>query len=279
MGRMRSNGKPVARSRKVGELAEVEIVGELDSLPRIYLGEEESSGNPEILHEDDRIVALSKPSGLPVVPDREQSLPSVLGWLIRRELRDRESKAPEKYLRYRIVHRIDRLTSGLVIVAKTPEAERELGAAFEGRTVRKEYLALLSGVVRPARFTVSCPIVPGRKGKMRAELLEGGTLDGPGSALTEFEVLERLASHTLVRAMPRTGRTHQIRVHAWAAGYPLAIDPLYGPRSGERPSLPGAPSLTLHAHRYELPATWPGVRLLESQPPKWGQSPLECKES
>ena len=262
-GRIRSGGSPVGLSRRVGDLSEVEVVGDLGAMPAIYLGDQESMEGPGILYEDDRLIALSKPSGLPIIPDREKSLPSVLGWLIRREIEQRALKPPGQYLRYRVVHRIDRLTSGLVIVAKTPEAEREMGAAFEHRKVRKEYWAILRGVVKPACFAVNCPVVPGRKGKMRAKLIEQDGMDGPGSALSEFQVLERFPAHTLVRVRPWTGRTHQIRVHAWAAGYPLAIDPLYGPKENAFLPVPGMSRLTLHALRYELPESWPKVRTFE----------------
>lgn len=217
----------------------------------MYLGEEGETPELEILHEDARLCVVAKPSGLPVVPDREQRLPSVLGCLVRRELAARQDKKPQELVRWRIVHRIDRLTSGLVLVAKTPDVERRLGAAFEGREVKKEYRAILTGVVSPARITVHAPIVPGRKGRMRAEIPGPAAGEWPQDAVTELEVLERFAAHTHVRARPETGRTHQIRVHAWAAGWPLAIDPLYGPRTPV--PVPGLDRLSLHAYRYELP--------------------------
>ncbi len=268
-GRVRSGGKPVGARRPVGELSDLALAGSLDDVASIYLGEDETdtAGNLRILHEDHRLIALSKPSGLPVVPDREKRAGSVLGFLIRRELAARTSKPPGEYLRYRVVHRIDRLTSGLVIVAKTPEAERQLALDFERRQVKKEYLAILAGVVEPACLAVNCPVVPGRKGKMRAEPAGKGKRGSGRSALTELEVLERFRDFTLVRAMPLTGRTHQIRVHAWAAGHPLAIDPLYGARpAGPRP--PAIDRLTLHALRYELPETWEAPRVFVCPPPR-----------
>jgi RluA family pseudouridine synthase len=258
-GRVRSGGKPVSTRRLMGDIADLEIVGGLEGVPAIHaeapaeaLPGEPAPGPIAILHEDERFTVLAKPSGVAVVPDRRKQVESCLGFLIRRELAARADKEPAEFLRYRVVHRIDRLTSGLVIVAKSPEAERRLGWDFENRRVVKEYAAILEGVVEPARFSVNCPVVPGRKGKMRAETLEYGKTGG--SALTDFEVAERFADHTLVRVFPKTGRTHQIRVHAWAAGHPLAIDPLYGPKNPL--PLPGIDRLTLHACRYALPETW-----------------------
>jgi 23S rRNA-/tRNA-specific pseudouridylate synthase len=153
-----------------------------------------------------------------------------------------------------------------------------LSADLENRRVRKEYLALLEGVVLPAAFAVNCPVVPGRKGKMRAQPT-GGREDWSreGDARTEFQVLERLGAFTLVRARPLTGRTHQIRVHAWVAGHPLAIDPVYGRSAGGDPrgKVPGIQRLTLHALRYELPGSWDEPRAFECPLPRDFQEALE----
>ena len=277
-GQVRSQGRPVGARRRVGELTDLALAGNLDGVPTIFPAGAESS-SLSILHEDDRIVALSKPSGIPVVPDRSRALESVLGLLTRRELEARVGKPPGEFLRYRIVHRIDRLTSGLVLVAKTADVERALAEDFEHRRVKKEYLALLSGVVAPARFTVHCPVVPGRKGKMRAGSWPSPK-EPPSSqeALTEFDVLERFQGMTFVRARPVTGRTHQIRVHAWAAGHPLSIDPLYGSKArGEKtPWVPGIERLTLHASRYELPESWDEPRSFECPLPEDFKAALEA---
>ena len=260
-GKIRSGGKPAGARRLVGELADLFLLGAIEDVPTIFpeLGDEPAKGL-RVLYEDERLIALWKPSGVPVVPDRTKGLETVLGWLTRRELAARATKPPPAYLRLRIVHRIDRLTSGLVLVAKTAEAERKLAGDFEARRVKKEYLAILEGVVRPAIFTVHCPVVPGRKGKMRAEAT-GGSHD----AITDFEVIRRNDATTLVRARPVTGRTHQIRVHAWAAGHPLAIDPLYGPKNSRE--IPGIDRLTLHAHCYTLAEDWEGKRHFEAEAP------------
>lgn len=277
-GSVRSGGKPISMSRILGEIKDLVLAGGLEEVPRIFLGPEKApdSISIDILHEDERLVALSKPSGVPVVPDRKKEIESCLGFLIRRELAERAAKPPARYIRYRIVHRIDRLTSGLVLVAKTAAAERRLGEDLEHRRVRKEYLALLAGVVLPARFAVNCPVAPGRKGRMRAEA--GAPGRSGKEALTEFEVLERFRHVTLVRALPLTGRTHQIRVHAWAAGHPLAIDPVYhpAPKDGAAVRLPGIDRLTLHAHRYTLPESWSEPRAFTCPPPADFQAALEA---
>ncbi|MCZ6792298.1 MAG: RluA family pseudouridine synthase [Planctomycetota bacterium] len=246
-GRVRSVGRPVAAGRRVGELSDLTVVGGLDDLPEIYCGGE--GGGISILHEDERLIALSKDSGRPVVPDRHGARQSCLGFLLSREIQARREKPLAEYYRPRIVHRIDRLTSGLVLVARSAEVERKLGEYFEQGAVRKEYLALLTGVVEPVRVTVDCPVAPGRKGKMRAA--------SPGKpATSEFEVVDRFGEHTLCVVRPKSGRTHQIRVHAYAAGHPVAGDPLYG-RGGEAPALG---RLALHAWKVGLPEGWPGAR-------------------
>jgi 23S rRNA pseudouridine1911/1915/1917 synthase len=251
-GRLRSAGKPVSPRRPVGELADLSLHGGLEDLPEVFTAE----GDPgvEVLWEDERLVTLSKPAGVPVVPDRDRGGESCLGFLVRRELAARRQKPLAKYIRPRVVHRIDRQTSGLVLVAREPAAERELSALFESRRVAKEYLCLVVGEVVPARVSVDVPIEVGRKGRGRA--------GGAGkTAFTEFDVLERFEGFSVLLARPRTGRTHQIRIHAWAMGHPLAVDPLYrrGPgAAGACP--PGIERLTLHAWRYTLPEGWQGRR-------------------
>jgi RluA family pseudouridine synthase len=263
-GALRTGGRPVSPRRRLGELRDLTLHGALAEIPLIYTAGAATSGAAiDILHEDERFVVLQKPAGVPVVPDRAQALESCLGFLIRRELAARARKEPREYVRHRIVHRLDRLTSGLVIVAKTPEVERRLAADFEARRVEKEYLALLRGEVLPARVTVNCPVAPGRKGAMRAELpAPGARRDAAKAAVTSFDVIRRFPAATLVRARPLTGRTHQIRVHAWAMGHPLYVDPVYGERRGGP-----VEGLSLHAHRYTLSAEWDPPRSFVSPPP------------
>jgi RluA family pseudouridine synthase len=287
-GRIRCCNRPVGMSRVVGELEDLTLAGSLEEVERIPfgypecqpVGTPERPQDPDVLFEDHRLAVLRKPSGMPVVPDRRGTTESCLGFLIRRELGARQGKPPREFLRYRTVHRIDRLTSGLVLFARTGEVERRLAQDFELRRVHKEYLALLAGTVEAGRFTVNCPVVSGRKGKMRAEVPRAmGRSWRERTAVTRFDILERLGPFTLVRAVPTTGRTHQIRVHAYAAGYPLAIDPLYHRRGGqgvEKLLLEHIQRLTLHALRYKLPSDWEAPREFECPLPKDFQVALEA---
>lgn len=259
-GRVRGGKLPVSPRARLGEVEGLFVVGGVEDVRPMDL--EVPAGGVRILHEDDRIIALEKDSGVPVVPDRQGGRGSCLGFLVSRELEEREAKELERYIRPRVVHRIDRLTSGLVIFAKTPGAERKLSAHFEAREVRKEYLALVLGDMAAGRKTLSVPIEPGRKGRMRCGA-------NGKSAETVFEAMERFGSFTLLRARPRSGRTHQIRVHALAAGLPLAIDPLYRPAStAPRGRPPVIERLTLHARSLELPLGWGGERRFSSEPPE-----------
>ena len=275
-GQVRSGGRPIAMARTVAELRDLTLHCDSQALKRPEATpRSEDSGErlPPVLFEDDRFVVVEKPAGMSVVPARDREDASLLDLLVRRELRERASgaKSIAAFVRFRVVHRLDRWTSGLVIIAKTAAVERQLAAEFEARRVDKEYHAIVAGVMTPALLTVNCPIAPGRKGRMRAELRPDAK-----PALTTFEVVERFADATWVRARPLTGRTHQIRVHAWAAGHPLLRDPLYGP-SQERlarsalADLTTDLKLTLHARRYGLPAegpsAWDSPRVFEAPLP------------
>lgn len=266
-GRLRAGGTPVSPRRIVGELSDLRLHGalvEADCVPGTFPGGRVKPP-PEscrVLHEDERWAVLEKPAEIPVGPDRDRQMDSCLAFLIRRELAARGTKAPQEYVRPRLVHRLDRLTTGVVLVAKTAAVERRLRADFEARRVEKEYRVIVRGVVEPARLTVNCPVVPGRKGRMRAVV--ANVAEEPGArkgtdplkeAVTRFDVLERFSAATYLLAKPFTGRTHQIRVHAWAAGHPLLHDPVYGTRGDGR--------LSLHALRYGLPTTWEEPRVFE----------------
>ncbi len=259
-GRIRSGGRPVSPRSICGSLGDLELVGAASELPVMFDPPAAESQPPaadaiefglRIVHEDERLVAVAKPEGLPVVPDRTGGPESVLAALTRRELAARRERSPAEMIRFRVVHRLDRWTSGIVLLAKSLAAERRLASDFEHRRVRKVYAAVLAGRVAAARITVRVPIGPGRKGKMRPRTVAHGGKD----AQTTFDVVERWTEATLVRAYPRTGRQHQIRVHARSIEHPLAVDPLYSPAS-RTTELAECSHLTLHAERYTLSPDW-----------------------
>lgn len=175
----------------------------------------------EILYEDDDVVAINKPAGLVVHAGAGRDS----GTLVNALLHHFSSlSAVGGDLRPGIVHRIDKGTSGVLLVARTDSAHRALAAQFSGRSVKKTYLALVQGVMKRDSGTIDAPITrdPLHRTRMTARLDEGR------HAHTDFTVLERLPSHTLVEVRIGTGRTHQIRVHLSHIGFPIAGDPLYG---------------------------------------------------
>jgi 23S rRNA pseudouridine1911/1915/1917 synthase len=139
-----------------------------------------------------------------------------------------------------IVHRLDRDTSGLLVVAKSPEAHRRLQEMVRERELTREYLALVAGRPRSRRGTIEAPIGRDRHDPQRHSL----DTDSPRDAVTHFEVVELLPRHALLRVTLETGRTHQIRVHLAAIELPVAGDPTYG-----RPGDLGLERQFLHAAR------------------------------
>ena len=173
---------------------------------------------PGILHHDQALLAIDKPAGWLVIPGR------VAGELSLRQ-HFTGSHGP-----IWVVHRLDRGTSGVLLFARTAEAHRDLNGQFERGEVHKTYLALVAGQP-PDQFQCQAGVAPARKGRMKP-VPTGDPRGKP--ACTSFRVLERFEPSggtgpmALVEASPESGRTHQIRVHLLAAGFPLAVDPAYG---------------------------------------------------
>lgn len=166
----------------------------------------------EELYCDDAIVVVNKPSGLLSIPDRfDKELPNVRGLL------------QHKYGEIFVVHRLDRETSGVLIMARTADAHRHLSEQFEHHTVTKLYHAVVSGIVDRDELPISIAIAPDprRKGLMKPSARGK-------EARTNLRVLERFRVATLVECELVTGRQHQIRVHCSAIGHPLLVDADYG---------------------------------------------------
>jgi 23S rRNA pseudouridine1911/1915/1917 synthase len=202
-----------------------------------------------ILYEDADVIAVDKPAGMVV----HAGAGAHSGTLVNALLHHFGSLSQVGgELRPGIVHRLDRFTSGVLLVARNDAAHRRLAEQFAGRKVEKIYLALVHGRVKADQGRIEKPISrdPARRVRMTARRAEGR------AAITEYRVLQRFSRFTLLEVRIKTGRTHQIRAHFSSAGHPVAGDRLYGAPTRVE-GLPPLDRFFLHAHRvrFEQPST------------------------
>lgn len=209
----------------------------------------------EILYEDAAVIAVNKPAGLTVHAGAGQHAGTLVNRLVHHFQGLSQVGGDE---RPGIVHRLDKDTSGVLLVARTDAAHRALAAQFSGRTVEKVYLALVNGRVKDDSGRITKPISrdPRRRIRMTARL------DTGREAITEYRVRQRWEKFTYLEVRIRTGRTHQIRVHLASLGHPVAGDRTYG--------APPAARLFLHAWRigFVSPATGQAVTVEAPPPPE-----------
>lgn len=180
----------------------------------------------DIVYEDDDVIVVNKPQGMVVHPAPGHPDHTLVNALLYHS----PLSTINGEFRPGIVHRIDKDTSGLLMVAKNDMAHRSLAAQLKAKTNEREYVALVHGVIKEDRGTIDAPLGRSLKDRKKQAVVADGR-----HAVTHFKVLKRYRHYTLVSCRLETGRTHQIRVHMKYIGHPLAGDPLYGPRK----TLPG----------------------------------------
>jgi 23S rRNA pseudouridine1911/1915/1917 synthase len=238
-GAVRLRGRVVsARSTRVGEGDELEIdVPEATDDTRALA---EPDVDVPIVHVDDDVIVVDKPESMVVHPGAGNAQGTMVSGLLARFPELADVGEPE---RPGVVHRLDKGTSGLLVVARTPQAYDSLVEQLSTRSVERVYLALVWGHPEPPTGMVDAPIGRSRRDPTRMAVSSTGR-----EARTRYEVLERFTQPidaSLLECRLETGRTHQIRVHLAAIGHPIVGDPRY---RGARSSFP-APRPFLHAHR------------------------------
>lgn len=228
---------------------------------------EKSAATPEpipldILFEDEHLIVINKPTGLLVHPSNSEKSGTLLNGLA--------YYFWEKHgepLRPGLVHRLDRNTSGVILIAKTPRAHRTLSKHFRERWVQKFYLALVSGVVEKNSGEIDAPIGsdPNAWPHWRVLPVE----QGARAAQTRYIVKRRFAQHTLLELEPLTGRTHQLRIHCNLIGHPIVGDPVYSGQPDQLALQYRLKQQLLHAARlvFKHPATGKEMNLQAPPPP------------
>jgi 23S rRNA pseudouridine1911/1915/1917 synthase len=191
-----------------------EIVAELPE-PRAYTA---PPPNPPVVYEDEDIIVVDKPAGLAAHHGSGTEEESTVADFAREHTTDPDPDRPG------IVHRLDRDTSGLLVLAKTADAKAFMQRQFAGRTVHKTYVALVVGRIEPAEAIVRLPLDRDPARPLRRAVVTTGR-----EAVTRYRTTATYPGYTLVEANPETGRTHQIRVHFATLGHPVAGDTVYGP--------------------------------------------------
>jgi 23S rRNA pseudouridine1911/1915/1917 synthase len=214
----------------------------------------------DIVYEDEDLIVIDKPAGMVTHPAHGATSGTLVNAVLAHT-----GTLPGDALRPGLVHRLDRDTSGLLIVAKREQSLRRLGAAMKNRRIERAYLGIVCGVPQHARGTIAGPLGRDPRNRLKFAIVSDGK-----PAVTHYEVRQAFPKHAELTFRLETGRTHQIRVHLAAAGYPVLNDPIYGKRD-PRVELPGQ---ALHAWRlsFRHPTTGAPLEFEAPLPPAYLQA-------
>jgi 23S rRNA pseudouridine1911/1915/1917 synthase len=250
-GEIRVSGEPVKPSYR---LSAGEVIG--ITLPVVEERSVQAEDIPlDILYENDDLAAVNKPAGMVVHPAQGNDSGTLVNAALARWPQMRRITGEE---RAGIVHRLDKDTSGVIVLAKTSEALKNLQAQFKARTTYKRYVALVEGVPASLVGIIEAPIGRDPKQRKRMAVIKGGR-----PATTRYSVQEEFTEHSLLDVEILTGRTHQIRVHLTWLGYPIAGDTVYGFR---RRTIPLKDRIFLHAAELQVDSPSTGERLTFEAP-------------
>lgn len=228
LGRVKLNDKPTSAQTLIKEY---DVVAHFN--PRVI--EPSVPDDMRILQETEDFLFVFKPAPMPVHSGGRYFKNALTGVL-----------DDYGYKKLHIIHRLDAVTSGILLFGKSKAFAQKAQQWFKENQVEKEYLALVAGVPDKDEFSCNSPISRDKGYKFKS-----GTAPGAKSAFTRFRVVERYGRHTLVKCYPETGRTHQIRLHLQDCGYPIANDPVYGPKS-EKTEYQNRAIFLLHS-RFSIP--------------------------
>jgi len=241
-GRVLVDGRPLDKSRRLTGGEELEFEPPEKESAEL----EPEQMDLRIAYEDEHLMVVDKPAGLVVHPGSGHATGTLVHGLLEHDIAGGDAARPG------IVHRLDRDTSGLMVVARSEEAHARLQALVRNRALERHYAALVVGRPRSRTGRIEAPIGRDRRDPLRHSL----DTDKPREAVTHFEVRELLPRHTLLDVRLETGRTHQIRVHLAAVDLPVAGDNVYG-----RPRELDLGRQFLHAGRLAFPHPFTGVRV------------------
>lgn len=255
------NGKVVRTSYKIQESDKIEIT--LEEPKEAHLKPEDIP--LDIVYEDNDILVVNKQKGLVVHPGNGNPNGTLVN-AIMAHCKDSLSGIGGE-IRPGIVHRIDKDTSGLLIIAKNDKAHINLSEQIKNHEVKKTYLALVRGRIKEQEATIDMPIARDEKNRIKMAVDKNGK-----SAITHFKVLKKYENYTFLEVNIETGRTHQIRVHLSKIGFPLVGDSVYS--NGKNPF--GVQGQMLHSYRLEFKHPVTGETLkLEAKLPKYFQDVLD----